>query len=308
MASARKTGANENVQTYDSAGGKDFTALSVWESATDIDIKAADQAEALEIAKGYHDDRVFLSFATCDTTRFRVMRPIAGEGHRGIPLIDSTIATFTRTVRHTSTWGIADFWSRFEDLCFDNNYDDASEGTAVYLQGDNTSAIGCLIIRAQNATGGATGFKSVTGANSNFIDCLAHDCKTRAFQTTSGATSNFYNCTENLCGESINIGSGTTANTKNCVLDDTINNGGTHNQTTNVTGTPTYRDSANNDFRLDGVDTVARGGGTDLSADATFPFDDDIADRTMGAAKSGKKRVGTWDTGFHQFYSRSHTT
>ncbi len=308
MPSARKAGANENIQTYDSGGGKDFTVLSVYETATDIDLVSADQSEMLEIAKGTHDDQVFLAGATTDATRFRCIRPIAGEGHSGVPLTDGSIAAFVRTVATGSTYGINEAFSRFEDLVIDHNYSDASGLTTVYLEGNNSAAIGILVVRSQNTgAGGSIGFKSV-GTNSFFINCLAHDCKTRGFQVTDG-TGHFYNCTQNLAsGQSILIGTGKTANSKNCVWDDAIVNNGTHNQTTNVTDTPTYRDSANNDFRLKGIDTVARGQGTDLSGDATFPFDDDIHDRVMGATKSGKKRVGTWDVGFHQFYSRSHVT
>lgn len=58
------------------------------------------------------------------------------------------------------------------------------------------------------------------------------------------------------------------------------------------TGEVTFVNEAGDDFHLDASDTVAKGNGTDLSADANTPFSDDI---------DGVTRTGTWDIGADQY-------
>ena len=97
MASARRTATNENISTYDSAGGKDYTSLSAWESATDVNLVSAAQSEVLECYKGAHNDYVIVTGATANSSYFRIIRPAAGEGHSGIPKVDGSMVAFVKT-------------------------------------------------------------------------------------------------------------------------------------------------------------------------------------------------------------------
>jgi len=67
--------------------------------------------------------------------------------------------------------------------------------------------------------------------------------------------------------------------------DDTDTTGNRINQTF------TFVDAANDDYHLDSADAGAKGFGTDLSADADYPFDWDVDGDTRGT---------TWDIGFDQ--------
>lgn len=70
---------------------------------------------------------------------------------------------------------------------------------------------------------------------------------------------------------------------------------GTWSQTTCTAedATPTYVDSANDDFHLASNDTVCINNGTDLSGDANYAFDDDIDFQT---------RTGSWDIGMDEYF------
>ncbi len=306
MASSRKKATNENIQTYDSAGGKDYTVLAVWESATDIDMVTAAQSEVLEMFKGAHLDVVWLLGGTTDATYFRIMRPAAGQGHSGVPKSDGSCVEVHLVDGYPMS--LDEDFSQCQDWV--TTISSPTGSTSGFWTGkDGNVVVGCITYDITTGSGSNVGFSISAGASGTAycIDCLASNVSgsTRfAFKVSTGTTY-LYNFTEDGCDSAVRSVSGTTLNSTNCIFPDPLNDSGTHNKTTNRLTAASYRDSANDDFRLDGQDRTA---GTDLSADANFPFDDDIHDRVMGAAKSGKKRVGTWDVGFHQFYSRSHTT
>lgn len=298
MASSRKTGTNEQITTYDSAGGKDYSALATWESATDTNHVSDTESDVLECYKGNHDDYVYINGATNDSSYFRIIRPASGEGHSGIPLTDGTVVSFAYSAH---VWGMLrtmDPFDQVQDVIIDFNISTTSKTYGIRLNENDSVAVGVLIKRCANASGQAWGIRCNGTADTFVINCLSHDCDDSGIIVDTG-TGYIYNYTENSCGGSIEILSTITANTKNCVLDDTIYNSGTHNQTTNTTGTPTYVDSANDDFHLASGDTVAKDNGTDLSADANYAFDDDIDSDT---------RSGSWDIGFDEFVSAGPST
>ena len=295
MASSRRIGANNNESTYDSAGGKDYSVMQTWESATDLDLVAAAQSESLECYKGAHDDDVIMTGIVGNSVYFRVIRPAAGEGHSAVPEVDGSMVAFVKTSFVAGIITIREDYSQIQDVVLDMNVNNASPSACVLMDnatGDNSAAVGVLVKRSVNSGAGSShGFRTQT--NTYFIiNCLANDCDNDALLIATSSTAYIYDFTEFDCARSIRIVSGCTANTKNCILDDTISVSGTHNQTTNTTGTPTYVDSANDNFLLAPTDTVAIDNGTDLSADGSYAFDDDILKNL---------RTGSWDIGFNQF-------
>ena len=67
MASSRRTGTNENVQSYDSAGGgADFTLLATWEATVAVDTTASGTAttEVLQVRAVASDDTLLVDAAS----------------------------------------------------------------------------------------------------------------------------------------------------------------------------------------------------------------------------------------------------
>lgn len=288
MASSRRTATNENVSTYGS--GKDYTSLSTWESATDIDLVTATQSEVLECYAGYYDDIISIQMpdtAYTNSSYFRIIRPADNEGHSGIPKNDGSVVCFyTSGTGHVLFNGEA--YCQLQDLCVTRTNTPTTSDRGIYLRLSNTAAVGCLVWGFNGRAFQTFG----TGETSYIINCLIHDVHT-GISLENGSVCYMYNCTDNtMASRSIDVNSGTTLHSKNCVFDGTLEVDGTHNQTTNTTDTPTYVDSANDNFMLASADTVAKDQGTDLSSDGNYAFDDDIL---------GNTRSGTWDIGFHEY-------
>jgi hypothetical protein len=292
MATSRRTGTNEHIGTYDSAGGKDYTSLSTWETTTDVDLTAGGigQSEVLECYKGVHDDIINVQGATTDASFFRIIRPAPGEIHSGIPKSDGTCVEFHNTGA-TYVFRINESFFQLQDLVLKSL---AVGGTnnVINLSEADISLIGLLIYDSVLATINRAISVTPGGGNSAYIiNCLIHNVKTRGVFCSTGTTY-LYNLTENDGGSlALEIQAPATCNSKNCVLDGPIFNDGVHNQTTNTLNTPIYRGISSDNFHLHKTDTVARGNGTDLSADGDFAFDDDIDLETRSA----------WDIGFDEF-------
>jgi hypothetical protein len=316
MATCRITGTNEDVDTYDSAGGKDYSTLQGWEEATDIDCVAGTISPVLECYKGAHSDDDALSGATANATYFRTVRPASGEGHQGVPKSDGSIVEF-----HSTDLSVFDLLERnatLQDLCCTISTNSADSKHTVRHGGyDDTCIIGCLIYNCTNAGAGAAYgvTHKLDGANEKqfTIGCLIHNCKSRAINPQADGDANqdiyVYNCTIT----NNDIGMKYDADTDESVAINVISVNNTTDWEVGWTTTTctsegeagvVFRDSANDDFHLDAIDTVARGQGTNLSADIKFAFDDDINDRVMGGAKPGQSIVGSWSIGFDQYVQR----
>ncbi len=282
MASSRRTGTNEQITTYDSAGGKDYSAFSTWETATDTDHVTDTETDVLECYKGHHTDRVVMGGSTNDATYFRIVRVASGEGHSGIPLTDGSIVSFDTGGSKLGMY-VNETYSQVQDLVCTYSVNSADTYAAIFLPNKTEiKAIACLVFDCANAGAGDAYGITAQGDPIYIINCLVHNVTNRAFRFTgSGRTGYMYNCTEDSCGTGISIASGYTVNGKNIIYPDGKDVSGTFNETTNTTSTPTYVDSANDDFHLDSSDTVAKGNGTDLSGDGSFAFDDDIDGDTM---------------------------
>lgn len=323
MGSARKVGTNESVHTY---GGvtREYTALQTWEDAHTVDCVATTTSHVLECYDdaASFDDYVAIAGATTDATYFRIIRPASGQGHDGTPNNGFTINSTTSA----TVIAISESYAQVQDLIVIATFNSATGYIAVNLAVANTTAVGCLVKATNAGTGVATGFNN-TGTVSNilFVDCLAYECKTggMVINAASGQTNRAYNCTSvNNVGYGFTMGGGTAggfdvltnclsalntgadfqvtnANATKvvtyCASEDTTADdwGGAGNR---ISQTFTFVNSGGDDFHLASTDAGARDYGTDLSADATYPFNDDIDKQT---------RSGSWDIGFDEDYAES---
>ena len=289
MGSARKTGTNENIQTYDSAGGKDYTALTTWEQATDIDLVTGTQSEVLECYKGAHNDEVSFSGATANSSYFRILRPATGEGHSGIPKIDGSVVAFTRSGTDSACFFLNENNIQLQDLVVE--FDTTHTGSVSYCyflvnSSNDQACVGCLALEGSRGDTGNSHVGFAGYDNHYFIDCLAHNLESDG--TGDGflllGAANCYNCTSTNNGRGMAEESIANPVAKNCISShNTTDWFGTWTKTTCTAENdePTYVNSGGDDFHLDSSDTVAKGNGTDLSGDANYAFDDDIDGDTM---------------------------
>jgi len=319
MATSRRAATNENISTYDSGGGQDYTALATWEAATDIDLVTATQSEVLECYAGSHDDEVVIDGATTNTSYFRIIRPASGEGHDGYPHQDGSAAYFVTTTSDINMFQMVEDNCQIQDLVMSLNQDGGSAYCASQT-GNNQHLIGCLSINPVNIGGDSKGFRENGGSGDTmyFINCIAIGCDDAAYQFDSGI-SYVYNCHAIDSGEGFNesggdvickncLGNGTTVSSDfdgsyNAASDyNSSGDGSAPGTNSRINQTFAFSDSGNDDFRLGFTDGGARNFGTDLSADGNFAFDDDIADGVMGAGKAGLTRPqeSVWDIGFHE--------
>ncbi|MFW9874244.1 MAG: hypothetical protein ACFFG0_14155 [Candidatus Thorarchaeota archaeon] len=292
MPSCRITGTNEVIKTYNSAGGDaDYSTLQAWEEAYDVNNVVAQQSPILEPYAGVHLDSDALNGATNDLTYFRIIRPISGATHKGIPLSDGSCVEFHSTTAN-QLLSINEQYASIQDIVGKLNINSATTYNVFNAIENYSSFIGCLAYDSSNAGAGkVNGFRQ--DGYAHVINCLAHNCD--GYGITGGhVTHTWYNnFTENSCAAGgLYVNAGTVVDATNCVFEDGVTNDGTYNPTTCTTDSPTYRDSANDDFHISSADTICNGNGTDLSGAAIRPFNDDI---------DGKVRTTDWDIGFDQY-------
>lgn len=297
MASSRRTATNENISTYDSAGGKDYSNLLLWEADTDIDLVSATQSEVVECYKGAHSNPMSFAGATTNSSYFRILRPASGEGHSGIPKSDGSCVEFHST---GNVFIIFEQYSMVQDVVLKSTSSASGNRHCLALNMPNTYAIGVLAYDSSNSgSGKMLGISSIPGAAANayIINCLAHNIGDYGIWCDNNGVTYLYNTTSVLNGVyGVRVESGSTCNAKNVASSgnstNDYSNAGTLNQTTNTSegASPTYVASGSDNFHLADGDTVCRGNGTDLSADGNFAFDDDIDGETRSF----------WDIGFDE--------
>lgn len=315
MASARRLPTTPNTSTYDSAGGKDFAALTTWEQATDIDLVTANAGEILEVFKGAHDDNVSMAGATTNSIYFRVIKPASGEGHldisSGIPAVDGTMAAFVSTT-DSPMLPIDESFSQIHDIVGKLVINSANNRLTFGSRQPSAGTIGCLAIDSANSGAGNVVRDFSLGTTANFaIDCLSINAQVNGLTggVNLGLTAYIYNFTcINAGAIGIEVtGAGTVA-AKNCLIDNSTGNdydagAGILTLTTcgssDATGTValrnqtySFRSAIGDDYHL-AVGSDGIGDGTDLSADGNYAFDDDI-DETIRSS---------WDLGFDEFES-----
>lgn len=279
---ARDTGTNETISTYDSAGGKDFSVLATWESATDNDLVTATNSEALEIFKGSHDDQIDMIGGTYDASFFRILRPAPGEGHIGIPVVDGTVAAFVSTADIDWFRSISQDFTQIQDLVLKMTVNSASTRHTIQFNGGDEVAIGNIVIDCTNAgAGDVDGILNSSGGTIFMIDNLAINAGDTGLRCSDGVVY-MYNNSATGCTNGIRRSFGTLHVVNNNSWSNSTNNflGTLTTDTTNSTSTPTVVDAANDNYALLATDTAHKGAGTDLSADVNFAFNDDLNIKT----------------------------
>ncbi len=296
MATSRRTGSNENISTY-GGGARDYTVLATWEAATDYDLVTATTSEILECYddSSSFDDYMTMSGATCNASYRRIVRPAAGQGHNGTPNNGFTISSTT----DAPVIRVDESYAQVQDLIVSLNINSANNRLVLGGTGTIASFVGCLIVDSNNSGAGiVNGIWFWGGTTKYAINCLVHNITNHGMYLEGLTYGYFYNCTVTSCG---NAGFCTAtgsaySHAKNCVPSGNSTNwSGNWTKTTCITdgSTPTYVNAAGDDFHLDDSDTVCRGNGTDLSADALYPFDDDIDFETRSQ----------WDIGFDECHN-----
>lgn len=300
MASARKTGTNEQVTTYDSGGGETYDALGDWEAATDTDHVADEETDVLEWVAGNHDDQVQIDGSTNDSAYFRIMRPVT-VNHGGICVASASYASFTTSA---SNFGIriAENYTQVQDIVGATSNGSFNGSIFRWLGAASFSAyIGCLHDGGSQIGTFVIGFFSNSRTDSDevfMINCASQAANQQGVSVSSGIV-NAYNCTIEDAGDrGFNINSGATLNAKNCISDNPSSARqdygglGTTNLTRclagDTTGNPAELDSLNPTYVNVGagdlhlvVGSDGDDDGDDLSSDADYPFDTDIDDVTI---------------------------
>lgn len=305
MASSRITGTNENISTYGTVG-RDYTALATWETATDIDLVTATTSEVLEC---YADsasftDAVTVSGATTDTTYFRILRAVSSARHSGNP---SAGVKFT-TTSDVSVIVINENNFSVQDVVVSLNNNSANNRFCIGDTGGNTNVriIACIVDSPANAGAGVAHAFQISGTGTKIVNCLAINAEGVGFLALSGSTNVYYNCTS-IGGTDFGFQRvAGTALLVNCLCQQgstsafsgTFSASSTTNASSDTTapGVVTYLSqsftfvaTASKNYHLHRNDLGAKFRGTNLSADATFPFDDDIDSVT----------ITNWSIGFH---------
>lgn len=311
MASARRTGTNEDISTY--GAGQEYSVLNTWESDTDNDNVAGTVSPWLECLAGTYDDLMITAGAVNNGIYFRGLRPQPGNFPTGVR--DTGPCFYSTTDQNVFRLNENDF--HLQDIC-GRVTQNSTTGRAVVAANPGTGGtaalyvVGVIATNSQNAgTGVNLGLisNSVATVSLIFVDCLSENNEGEQVRCThSQPTLICYNVTAIGGTHGFNQTLGTVV-LKNCLAHGTStadfngtltcttcasedatadDNGGTGNR---VNQAFTFANAGANNYHLAGTDAGARTFGTDLSADATFAFDDDI-DR--------QRAPKTWSIGFDQ--------
>lgn len=298
-------------KTVKSAGG-DYSTLSAWEAAQQGDLTAADEIRQAECF-GFLDNTATVTVDGWTTDATRYIRIYATAGAQATMPYTSSGYRLERTAS-SDTFINAEDYLRVEGLTFKATNNGGSNSWACY----NTNNAGdvrytnCVVqVPLNSATaGGVVCRHAGTGGKVSFINCVAYTTGTpgaggglAAFSKTSDtSTLVAYNCLAYRCLLAFN-GNSSTGLFKNCIYDaagvtpsavfSNADSACDYNASTEA-GTPgthsrssqtfTFVDAAGGDFHLDGADGGALGFGTDLSADATYPFSTDFDGETISGA------------------------
>lgn len=329
MASSRRTGTNESrwtgsaweagVNTFGAGGfGRDYTALQTWEGDTDNDLVTAAVSPALECHKDAASYDLGMTVYGCDiysaitsAAYFRVLRAAADSRHLGVP------GAGVKFIGPSVTYACLDTdesYSQIQDVevLHENSYSGNACGIGLYDPGN--VAVGCIVKSVSSGAGSNIGFIFLSGNDQKAVNCIAYECELYGFELGGNAAQALLNCTTVNCQSTGIRYSGTDPRLVNCASHGNVsydfypgnaNSGTTHNLSGDATAPATgtyYRSKVlyfmaaqgfTDDYRLAPADKAnAQGKGTDLSADASFAFDDDIAFNARGTA---------WDLGAIQW-------
>lgn len=264
----------ENVHTYDSAGGRDFSVANAWVAHTNYDMATANNNEFLECYRGAHDDYFLMNLNVNQTAPawHRHVNPAFGEGNPdnkpGLPAIDGSTVAFVSTT-DADVLFCQDRWSEAQDLI----------GKLTINSGTNRNVFAPMLFTAfkkmmaidsANAgTGVVRGFNP-DFTNSVMSNCLAVNMDGDGFRhaDTFGLFMDYFNCSainnggigfhvvaanrevdfqlclsdNNTGGDYVKTAGPSTVNYDHCFSSDGTGTVGHINQTFN------YRDAGSNDF------------------------------------------------------------
>ena len=282
-----------------------YASLSEWESARQGTLTEVEEVICSTNGGAAHTGTVTINGWTTSSSNYIDLKVAAGHRHAGV--WDNTKFRMTPTTfcirviaEHVRITGFQ-FYVAFtsgvtptNQICIDigNNF---SAGQ-VQLQE--------CIIRSNSTSSGHTGIALRTNSTlpSVIRNCVVYDWPT-GISNPTGPLIYVYNTTVHGCATGVS-GSNSEIVAKNVLVQDCTTacwSGTFHANCTNnasddntapganaVNGEVTFVNEAGDDFHLDSADTIARGNGSDLSADATFPFAGDI---------DGETRSAPWDIG-----------
>jgi len=274
------------------AGGDILAALDAWEAATDNDLVTATMGEVLLIKNRAGDTPYILSDvfvaqgATTNSSYFRVIRPYPGD-EPNIQLTTGTrVSMASMSPTQSRAFRMREDYFQMQDIGAMGVATHNISAFSVFVSGDQdlVRVIGCI---CSVTCSGSADVNAFACSNAILVNCGAYDADDGfRMVNESGTAAGGYilNCTAENCGVSyycISTGA-RTYYAKNCISqnagsqDFQASTDAVWDQTTNTIDDVTFEDAANNDYHLDSTDTGAIGNGTDLSADGTYAFDDDI--------------------------------
>lgn len=308
--SSRRVPTVDNISTYDSAGGADYSDMAVWEAATDIDLVTATQGESLSILNGIHDDQLDASGATVSADYFRrIFADVPHDGTRagGGSTIASTAASDVLNIAAENYFAI-------QGLTITGTSNNAGNFYAIDLQGQFQDVVGCLIYALSNTGAGAYRTIINRAANNRIINTIIENCESNA------GVGDIYNIqasgTPLLVSNVTIFGTGAegvhadTANLTQCInvlvdglttcFSGTYTSSGSKNNASSdssapgadsvTTANPTYVDETGKDYHISESDSTVKGVGFDQSA----VYTDDI---------DNNGDINTWNIGADSFAS-----
>jgi len=300
MASSRRAGTNERkwdgdswevgVNTFGTAGaGRDYTAISLWETDTDVDIVTATVSPVLEC---YNDaasydlgGAVVFVGATVNTTYFRILRAHSTTRHLGVSGAGVVFDGSSSLSLGETDFGV-------EDIEVRRSVNNANPRLAVEAAATRGRIVGVLAKGVNTGAGTGLGIYNSANVTVYIVNCIAFESDDVNIGQRNGVV---YNCTAvngggygfsytttepaykncigyNNTGGDWNTAGGASGTDYNLSKDATVPASAHH-----VHGTLTFNNAGADDYRLTSTDTDAIGAGASLAADATFAFDDDIA-------------------------------
>lgn len=303
--------ATVNTRSINPGGGGDYTSLSAWWAARKGDLVADDRVEIAEVYDGVDSTALNASGADviCDAAHYFLVRPAVGYEHGGV--FTTSKYVFTNTIiigaPHFHISGILQQYTATAT----NKYAISCTGTT----GENK--FDSIIQKIQSSYTGTVAIRgSSNGGTRNISNCVAYFAggtatDARAYGNNYGYAY-IYNCTAYSFAVGFYRNTTTTA-VKNCLAQNCADGflGAFDSSSTNncsnvsgdapganaVTGTAVFVDATTGDFHLSSSDTVSRGVGADLSADAVFPVTTDIDGETIATWSIGADSVAAGASG-----------
>ncbi|MFZ2125844.1 MAG: right-handed parallel beta-helix repeat-containing protein [Candidatus Saccharimonadales bacterium] len=289
--------------TYDSAGGKDYSLLSTWESDTDTDLVMSKIGYVLSCSARTHNDSLTISGATTNSSYFRVIRATGINKHNGTAL--GGVKFSVTNLAAPSVFIVQEDYVGLYDFIITGslNYDvTVGGGLLTSVVNGYLRCVGLITYSISNNYGlfKGCGIRFNSTAESYAINCLSYKNEGDGFYSYStGSANKFYNCTAYSNGGFGFEGSiGQTHTVKNCIAQSNTAgsfSGGTWAQTACVTTGVSFVSVATDNYHLNPADTIAINQGTDLSTDIAFPFCDDIDGDIRPTG------IGTWDIGVDEY-------